>query len=76
MGFVRKALHSTCCKSRKTGANDFKIPLKDSTLENIITLKDIDLKVKKGQFVVIIGDTGSGKSNLLNTIIGEMIYLP
>jgi len=39
-------------------------------------LKNIDLKVKKGEFVCIIGDVGSGKSNLLNAINGEMIYVP
>jgi ABC-type lipoprotein export system ATPase subunit len=39
-------------------------------------LKDIDFQVKKGEFVCVIGDVGSGKSSLLNAINGDMIYLP
>ena len=39
-------------------------------------LKDIDLKVNKGEFVVIIGEVGSGKSSLINAMIGEMIHVP
>ena len=46
------------------------------SLNNIIDLKDINLQVKKGEFVVIIGEVASGKSTLLNAIIGEMVYLP
>ena len=34
------------------------------------------MQVKKGEFVVIIGAIGSGKSSLLNTMIGEMIHVP
>lgn len=33
-------------------------------------LKDIDLEVKKGEFVSIMGSSGSGKSTLLNLIGG------
>ena len=29
----------------------------------------------KGEFVCIIGDVGSGKSSLLSTLIGDMLYL-
>ena len=52
------------------------IPFKDRTLEQIISLKDLDINVKKGSFTVIIGATGSGKSTLLNAMIGELIYMP
>lgn len=39
-------------------------------------LKEIDLTIKKGEFVCIIGDVGSGKSSLFSSIIGDMIYVP
>ncbi|MCK4756668.1 ABC transporter ATP-binding protein [candidate division WOR-3 bacterium] len=42
--------------------------LKNETIE---VLKGIDLKVKKGSFVVIFGPSGCGKSTLLN-IIGSL----
>ena len=35
-------------------------------------LKDIELKVGKGQFIVVIGQVGSGKSSLISAILGEM----
>ena len=41
-----------------------------------MTLKDINLKVKRGELLIIIGDVGSGKSSLLNAIIGDMIFVP
>ena len=49
---------------------------KQRSLSQIIDLKDINLQVRKGEFVVIIGEVASGKSTLLNAIIGEMVYLP
>ena len=45
-------------------------------LSKFITLKDIKMNIKKGEFVCIIGDVGSGKSSLLQCIIGDLIYLP
>ena len=45
-------------------------------LEKFINLKDIKMEVKKGEFICIIGDVGSGKSSLLQCIIGDLIYLP
>ena len=41
-----------------------------------MTLKSINLSIRKGEFVCIIGDVGSGKSSLLNAIIGDLIYVP
>lgn len=39
--------------------------------QNMI-LHDIDLEIKKGEFVYLIGKTGSGKSSLLKTLYGEL----
>ncbi|KAI3651736.1 hypothetical protein MP228_003039 [Amoeboaphelidium protococcarum] len=36
------------------------------------TLKNINLKAKKGQKVAIIGDVGSGKSSLISALLGEI----
>ena len=36
-------------------------------------VRGIDLTIKKGEFVTVIGSNGSGKSTLLNTLSGEVI---
>ena len=36
------------------------------------TLSNIDLKVKPGSLVAIVGQVGSGKSSLLQAMLGEM----
>jgi ATP-binding cassette, subfamily C (CFTR/MRP), member 1 len=46
------------------------------TLSKFVQLKNIDLQIKEGEFVCIVGDVGSGKSSLLHSIIGDMIYVP
>jgi len=38
----------------------------------IEVLQSIDLKVAEGEFVFLIGRTGSGKSSLLKTLYGEV----
>jgi cell division transport system ATP-binding protein len=38
----------------------------------ITILKDVDLKLQKGEFAYLIGKTGSGKSSLLKTLYGEL----
>lgn len=35
-------------------------------------LHDVNLKIEKGEFVYLIGKTGSGKSSLLKTLYGEL----
>lgn len=38
----------------------------------ITILNEVDLKLDKGEFVYLIGKTGSGKSSLLKTLYGEL----
>ena len=49
---------------------------KEKTLSKFVQLKDINLEIKKGEFVCIVGDVGSGKSSLLHAVIGDMIFVP
>ena len=72
MGKVRKFFHDMMPESKQR----YHIPLQDRTLEEMINLKSLDLNIKKGSFTVIIGECGSGKSSLLNALIGEMIHMP
>ncbi len=47
------------------------------TLKNISTkfcLKGIDLEIKKGELLVLLGPTGAGKTTLLNVIAGLVEY--
>ena len=46
-----------------------------ATLGSIITLKDVSLNIKHGEFVCIIGDVASGKTSLLSSIIGDLLTL-
>lgn len=39
---------------------------------NSIVLQDVNLTVNKGEFVYLIGKTGTGKSSLLKTLYGEL----
>jgi cell division transport system ATP-binding protein len=39
--------------------------------KNLI-LSDVDINIKQGEFVYLIGQTGSGKSSLLKTLYGEV----
>lgn len=45
------------------------------SIKSKLTLRNINLDVKEGEFVCIIGETGSGKTSLLNAIFGEMAYM-
>jgi len=57
-------------KSAQLSQTEYKTPL-----SHTINLKNIDLTIKEGEFVCIIGEIGSGKSSLLNAMTGEMVYL-
>ncbi|XP_060667308.1 ABC transporter C family member 13 isoform X2 [Ziziphus jujuba] len=53
--------HDACC-SWSTSDIDEQIPL----------LNHVDLSLPRGSFIAVIGEVGSGKSSLLNSILGEM----
>lgn len=46
----------------------------EGTPDRIQALKSVDLELKKGEFLTIIGSNGAGKSSLFNVISGH--YLP
>ncbi len=39
-----------------------------------LVLRDIDLKIEKGERVMVVGGNGSGKTTLLRCIIGSYVY--
>lgn len=40
--------------------------------KDMLVLSNVNLKIDKGEFVYLIGKTGSGKSSLLKTLYGEL----
>lgn len=38
-------------------------------------MKDLDFEIKKGEFIAVVGDVGSGKSSLLRSLVGDLINL-
>ena len=41
-----------------------------------ILIHDLNLEIKKGELVVVLGETGSGKTCLINSILNYLDYIP
>lgn len=46
------------------------------TVAELLVLKNLNFSIKKGEFVCLIGDVGSGKSSFLSALLGDLLYLP
>ena len=53
--------------------NDILIKLNDASIfrSNKVILQDINLLVRRGDFIYLTGKTGSGKSSLLETLYAD-----
>ena len=49
--------------------------MQSTKISEVIHLKDISLDIKKGEFVCIIGEVGSGKTNFFNALLGDMFNI-
>jgi ATP-binding cassette subfamily C (CFTR/MRP) protein 2 len=47
----------------------------ENPIDSIAILKNINITINKGELVMIIGETGCGKSSLLNAILNNMLIL-
>ena len=62
-------------KYKKVKEENKEVKFQEKSLEEILCLKSLNLKIVKGSFICIIGEFGSGKSSLLSALIGELRYL-
>lgn len=61
-------------KAMETATNSPVISLKNADIyqRNILILPQVSMSINKGEFVYLIGKTGSGKSSILKTLIAEL----
>ena len=61
---------------KKAGADDDVIislnGVGKSYIKGVPTLEDVNIKIKKGEFVFIVGDSGAGKSTLILLLLREL----
>ena len=65
------SLDSSKVQRLRTSSASSEHSMKANNNSKLTLLKDLNLEIKKGEFVAIIGPTGSGKSCLLNAILND-----
>lgn len=53
--------------------SELNVTFNAGTINEVKALRDINLEIKEGEFVTIIGTNGSGKTTLLNMIAGTIL---
>jgi len=51
------------------------MPQRNNSRGNLLSLSRIDVEIKKGEFIAVVGGVGSGKTTLLKAILGEVRQL-
>lgn len=68
----KKAKEAKKKKLLEVEEDDEKKEEKEILVKDMLCLRNITLKVNKGEFICVIGDVGAGKSSLLAAILGEL----
>ena len=63
-------------KDTSMGNDYYKYEIEENKKEKIILLKDINIRIIKGEHIGIIGEIGSGKTCLLNAFINNLKVFP
>ena len=83
MFFSAKKIKDSDKKQKKEAAKNGVPPIPDEEAENealnkepgnglVQCLNNIDLSIKPGQFLGVVGHIGAGKSSLISAIMGEV----
>ena len=78
-GFNNKKKFNDSFDSTDSNTNtekDYESKIESGRVEKLILLKDINIKILKGEHIGIIGEIGSGKTCLLNAFINNLKVFP
>ena len=53
--------------------NDIHVTFNEGTSTEVRALRGVDLHIRQGEFVTVIGSNGAGKSTLLSSIVGTVL---
>lgn len=69
---IRELTSSTLPTDKDGIRTEIGLVSEDQAPNSLLCLKRINLEVKPGELVAVVGGVGSGKSSLLNSILGEV----